>query len=106
VRDALIAALPPGRSLQFRQPADLQRWYPTPADASTTGAQARIGLHNDCFLADDTDVGTYPDGEPQRSYIRQLTRSPPSAARPARRPTRPGPATAAPTSCARGPNTT
>ena len=73
VRDALIAALPPGRSLQFRQPADLQRWYPTPADASTTGAQARIGLHNDCFLADDTDVGTYPDGEPQRSYIRQLS---------------------------------
>ena len=77
VRDALIAALPPGRSLQFRQPADLQRWYPTPADASTTGAQARIGLHNDCFLADDTDVGTYPDGEAQRSYIRQLSATTP-----------------------------
>ena len=40
---------------------------------TSTGPQARIGLHNDCFLADDTDVGTYPDGEPQRSYIRQLS---------------------------------
>jgi len=73
VRDALLAALPPGRSLQFRQPADLQRWYPSPAVETSTGPQARIGLHNDCFLADDTDVGTYPDGEPQRSYIRQLS---------------------------------
>lgn len=73
VRDALIAALPPGRSLQFRQPADLQRWYPAPANEITTGAQARIGLHNDCFLADDTDVGTYPGGEPQRDYIRRMS---------------------------------
>ncbi|MDD3352163.1 DUF4832 domain-containing protein [Zoogloea sp.] len=77
VRDALIAALPAGRTLQFRQPADLQRWYPSPAGTNTTGVQARIGLHNDCFLADDTDVGTYPDGESQRNYIRSLSATTP-----------------------------
>ncbi len=73
VRDALLAILPANRNLQFRRPDDLQRWYPTPANENTTGVQARIGLHNDCFLADDTDKGTYPAGESQRAYIRALS---------------------------------
>lgn len=58
-------AVPPAR-----RPAAL---VPLACGGDKHGPQARIGLHNDCFLADDTDVGTYPDGEPQRSYIRQLS---------------------------------
>jgi hypothetical protein len=72
VRDALLAALPPGRSLQFRQPADLQRWYPRPRWRQAPAPRPDRPPQR-LLSADDTDVGTYPDGEPQRSYIRQLS---------------------------------
>jgi hypothetical protein len=64
VRDALLAALPANRSLQVRYPGDLTAWFaqaPTAADLELTSlpTRARIGLHNDCFLASNDDVGTY-----------------------------------------------
>ena len=73
IRDTLLAALPPGRTLQWRYPADLIRWYPDPRDA----ARARIGVHNDCFLSSPTDSGTY-DEQPalrgrQRAYVASLS---------------------------------
>lgn len=75
VRDALLDALPPARSLQVRYPAILMDWSPQP------GANARIGMHNDCFLASATDVGTYSEDaaarQNQRAYVQQLSRTAP-----------------------------
>ena len=72
VRDALLAAVPASRQLQVRYPGDLAAWFPTPptleqllAPSPTTAA--RIGQHNDCFLASPDDVGTYWANTPQQS---------------------------------------
>ncbi|MFN3377536.1 MAG: DUF4832 domain-containing protein [Burkholderiaceae bacterium] len=74
VRDALLQALPPGRTLQVRYPADLAAWYPTTATLAQMldpqpPAAARIGLHNDCFLASPDDVGTYWASTPTQSAV-------------------------------------
>lgn len=59
---ALLAAVPSSRSVQLRKPtfknaysADALR----PTEAFTTSARARLGHHNDCFLASNSDLGTY-----------------------------------------------
>ncbi|MBS7808481.1 DUF4832 domain-containing protein [Variovorax sp. PCZ-1] len=64
VRDALLAVLPNDRTLQVRYPGDLLAWFPTPPSPaelqqSILPVRARIGMHNDCFLASHDDVGTY-----------------------------------------------
>jgi hypothetical protein len=72
VRDALLAMLPEGKFLQVRYPGDLRRWRAiAPDETLAFTAQARIGMHNDCFLASQTDVGTYEGGlnDPARAYI-------------------------------------
>lgn len=72
VRDALLDALPATRSLQVRYPGVLMSWSPQP------GASTRIGMHNDCFLASTTDVGTYSENattrQAERAYVQQLSR--------------------------------
>lgn len=80
VRDALLAAAPTSHIVQFRYPPDLIKWYPTvlePSQALGATDQARIGSHNDCFLASDTDVGTYSSdktlGDQQRAYVKALS---------------------------------
>lgn len=83
VRDALLAAVPPGLPLHLRYPADLAGWYPEPATleqwlSPTPPAAARIGLHNDCFLASADDVGTYfsqtaAESESLRAYAQQAS---------------------------------
>jgi hypothetical protein len=62
IKDALFDAVPATRFIQFRYPPYIQDWTPTlPAlDAALKGAY-RIGFHNDCFLASQTDVGTYDE---------------------------------------------
>lgn len=60
--DALLDALPTDRQIQLRYPGDIRALYGdplTPETAFNGSAQARIGHHNDCFLASDTDQGTY-----------------------------------------------
>ncbi|GAA1563618.1 MULTISPECIES: DUF4832 domain-containing protein [Kribbella] len=68
VVDALLQALPKDRMVQVRTPYMKQRMYGVPtgtaggltADQAYDGsAVARIGQHNDCFLASDDDFGTY-----------------------------------------------
>jgi chitodextrinase len=62
VRDALLAAVPADIPIGWRYVADLMKWYPTPVNESQafTGAnQARSGIHNDCFLSNKDDSGTY-----------------------------------------------
>jgi hypothetical protein len=83
IRDALLDAVPNGRFLQMRYPVDLQSWnsnYPSQADAFTNNA--RIGIYNDCFMADDTDTGTYDGGlnDPLREYAKAVSRVTPFGA--------------------------
>jgi hypothetical protein len=62
VRDALYAAVPAGIQIGFRSLADLRTWYPTPLTATQAFSsinQARSGVHNDCFLNNNDDAGTY-----------------------------------------------
>jgi len=65
IYDALIAAVPADRMVQLRYPFDLMDvFYPAPVESEQAynlpqTPQARTGFHNDCFLASDTDSGTY-----------------------------------------------
>jgi hypothetical protein len=76
IRDALLAALPAGRMLQWRYPPDLIDWNPEPPAAGSLGS---IGIHNDCFLSSPTDVGTYSERkrlrERQRAYVMTVSRA-------------------------------
>jgi hypothetical protein len=66
VRDALLANVPATTQIGFRSPKDLQAWYPSPTQ------QSRAGLHNDAFLSNDTDSGTYL-APADRPYIQALS---------------------------------
>ena len=68
VVEALLAALPLKRSIQLRTMAMKQQILDVPtgeagaltdAQARTRAAIARIGHHNDCFLASPDDFGTF-----------------------------------------------
>ncbi len=68
VLDALLDALPKGGALQVRKPSfktdHLGTTDPLEVSSAHNGeAGARIGHHNDCFLASDTDMGTYPSSQ-------------------------------------------
>jgi Domain of unknown function (DUF4832)/Domain of unknown function (DUF4874) len=72
VLKALLEALPADRMIQVRTPQMKQRAVYgvnastssaalTDAEAFTGTMKARIGMHNDCFLASADDYGTYAD---------------------------------------------
>ncbi|MEM8946305.1 MAG: DUF4832 domain-containing protein [Planctomycetota bacterium] len=72
----LLSALPPDRSLQVRTPMQkricIESDQPlTVADVGSGSMKARIGHYNDCFLANETDVGTYESGrvKQQKQYL-------------------------------------
>ena len=93
VIQALLDALPPERMLQVRVPQQRQKFLYGPTAPTSTSPSAaalpfnsspaaRLGFHNDCFLADTTDAGTFTDydgaTEPQditrlRNYQAQET---------------------------------
>jgi hypothetical protein len=88
VLKALLAALPPDRMVQVRFPQLKQRYVygvgaPTSSAALTEAEafsgtdKARIGMHNDCFLAGVGDYGTYDDygnsSTPRGSAVSTLT---------------------------------
>ncbi len=54
VLDAILNVLPASRDIQVRTPMFKDSYV------SLGGSGDRIGHHNDCFLASDTDEGTYP----------------------------------------------
>ena len=60
---ALLDALPPSRAVQVRTPMFKEAIFPggplDEAEAWSQADRARIGHHNDCFLADASDYGTY-----------------------------------------------
>ncbi|MBB5712437.1 DUF4832 domain-containing protein [Sphingomonas xinjiangensis] len=62
IKDALLDAAPADRFVQFRYPPYIRDWAPELPTPATTIAQGfRIGFHNDCFLASQTDVGTFSE---------------------------------------------
>jgi hypothetical protein len=77
VLNQLLAAMPPSRMVQIRYPSDIQSNYPqllTAQSAFRGTRQARVGFHNDCFLVDRTDAGTfYPKTAELRTYIGKVS---------------------------------
>ncbi|MCS6871817.1 MAG: DUF4832 domain-containing protein [Anaerolineae bacterium] len=73
---ALLDALPPTRMIAVRHPLIKQQLFgesPLTASQAFSGSpQARIGAHEDCFLASATNWGTYLDAndEPQIAYFK------------------------------------
>lgn len=74
---ALLHSLPKSLMLQLRYPVDKAAIFNssaplTAANAFTQSDQARVGFHNDCFLADSSDGGTYPSGSTDwKAYLAQ-----------------------------------
>lgn len=72
IKDALLAAVPGDRFVQFRYPPYITDWTPSlPPLAAALDGRFRIGFHNDCFLASATDVGTYRKAAPRRARQQQ-----------------------------------
>ncbi len=74
-----LDTLPESRFVQVRTPLIKQMLVDTDepltqAQAYTDASRARIAHHNDCFLATDTDMGTYQDIEGEKRYLAQETR--------------------------------
>ena len=74
VLDALLEALPDNRYIQVRTPMHVDGAFPggtiSPEQAFSGAARARIGHHNDCYLASDSDLGTYVSPiEQWRGYV-------------------------------------
>jgi hypothetical protein len=63
-----LAEFPANRMLAVRTPWQKRQLLGTPAltraEAFSGTARARVGAHNDCFLASDTDWGTYSSSNP------------------------------------------
>lgn len=88
IRDWLLSRFPQDRFVLFRYPKDIIAWYPVPlreGEAFSSLAQARVGHHNDCFLASPDDEGTYLDQDgsnlmvPWQAYLATMTRFVPMA---------------------------
>ncbi|XP_069180021.1 uncharacterized protein [Procambarus clarkii] len=78
VVNQLLQALPASRQIQLRTPYYKQkilgRTSPiTSSEAFTNTPVARIGQHNDCFLASDTDFGTYVNKAMEYPYLKNET---------------------------------
>lgn len=79
VIDALLLAIPSNRMIQLRTPKLKQKTFlTTTALTNTQGfngtSLARVGHHNDCFLADNTDMGTYTSVTSEYPYLEQETK--------------------------------
>jgi hypothetical protein len=70
----LLAVLPADLMVQVRTPVYKQEIFNTTialnaSEAYTTAAKARVGHHNDCFLSNSTDYGTYTNVAVEKQYI-------------------------------------
>ena len=78
VVEKLLSIVPANRHVQVRTPAMKRRMYGTAAatahDVTARRTVARVGHHNDCFLADATDQGTYHDTAVEYPYLAADTR--------------------------------
>ena len=73
ITDKLLQVVPADRMLQVRTPTFKRTLYGTgalaDAEAYTGTARARIGHHNDCFLASANDFGTYDNIADEYAYL-------------------------------------
>ncbi|UOK41146.1 MULTISPECIES: DUF4832 domain-containing protein [Flavobacterium] len=79
VVDAILTSLPSSKMVQIRTPKLKQKTYnvtdPLSQDQAFKGTDlARIGHHNDCFLASSTDYGTYENVSVEYPYLEQETK--------------------------------
>jgi hypothetical protein len=70
----ILETLPANRMVQVRTPAYKQDFFQRTTPISSEEAfskrnMARVGHHNDCFLAGTTDYGTYRDVEADKAYL-------------------------------------
>jgi Domain of unknown function (DUF4832)/Domain of unknown function (DUF4874) len=76
ILNALLTAMPTNRMIQIRYPNDIKNNYPQALSIATAfrGApQARVGFKNDCFLANQSDAGTYdPDLPTLKNYLSKI----------------------------------
>lgn len=78
VTQALLEALPNNRTIQLRTPRYKTRMFETEEPIGdeigfTNTDLARIGHHNDCFVASSNDLGTYLDQEKEKTYLASET---------------------------------
>ena len=76
VLSAVLAALPKSRMVQVRTPAYKKEFTqdsnPLKQEEAFTGSdKARIGHHNDCFLASSSDYGTYTNPTADKTFLSQ-----------------------------------
>ena len=79
VIDAILSALPNSRMIQLRTPLLKQKTFDTTtaltqSQAYNTSNMARVGHHNDCFLASPDDFGTYSNVSSEYTYLAQETK--------------------------------
>jgi hypothetical protein len=78
ILEAMLAALPAARMTQVRSPVYSSELFGpalTNGEAFSGTNKARTGQYNDCFLASDSDFGTYPSPiETWKEYVEQQTR--------------------------------
>lgn len=79
ITDAMLAALPKNRMIQFRTPFIKQTLYqntsPVTKEQAYTGTPlARTGHFNDCFLSDPIDNGTYTNVFAEYPYLESDTK--------------------------------
>lgn len=72
--EKMLEVVPESIKIQVRTPLYKQEIfsYSSPIGPDTgygTTPRARVGFHNDCFLASSTDYGTYQDVEAEKQYI-------------------------------------
>jgi hypothetical protein len=74
VLDKLLSVLPVETMVQVRTPGQKQQIFSTTAPVDSTIAytaekRARVGHHNDCFMASADDYGTYSNVQADKAYI-------------------------------------
>jgi len=72
----ILESLPKSRMVQVRTPAYKQEFFQTSSPLTQsqgfTGQDiARVGHHNDCFMASPTDYGTYVNPTTDKAYLAQ-----------------------------------
>ena len=70
----LLETVPANRTVQVRTPQYKQQYFQNSTPMSYTVAFngsdiSRVGFHNDCFLASDTDYGTYTNPDTDKAYL-------------------------------------
>ena len=74
---ALLEAVPEERTVQLRTPAYRTTFYGDDHACFDGSDLSRIGHHNDCFLASETDWGTYSDAKTQYPWLSEDTQCTP-----------------------------